>query len=128
MQIATQQRPALQRHHGPRIADVERLVRRFLVPDTATAAAWMINLRAYGMKIAFTTSSEGHVDWIDEETILYQHLEFTMSELRIFVRTLLDQTTLFLDEKLLFGDILTPPLRTIPWSLLRDNPVEKAPF
>lgn len=42
----------------------------------------MLDLRSYGMKIELNTTSAGHVNWRDGDTLEYQAVKFNMAELR----------------------------------------------
>ena len=82
----------------------------------------MLDLRAYGMKIALNTTSPGSVDWIGDQ-VLYKGLQFTIADLRSMVHGLVTETRRLLIEELLFCDSNTDCPR-IPWSALTDNPAE----
>ena len=83
---------------------------------------WMLDLRTYGMKIHYNTTTDGHIDW-QGDLVLYNKIQFTMSEFRCMVHGLVAEAKRILREELLFAeDEEIPP---IPWEKLRDDPVNK---
>lgn len=89
-------------------------------------------LKAYGMKIRFTTNAEGVVDW-SGDTLLYGNIRFSMPQLRSMIHGLIASTRRLLLTKLMLlqvddeGDIIagTTPLPAIDWDRLVDNPAER---
>ena len=45
---------------------------------TRSPIQWMLDLRMYGLKIWYNTTSEGHIDWVGDQ-ILYKEIQFTMA-------------------------------------------------
>ncbi|GME30227.1 putative DNA helicase protein [Neofusicoccum parvum] len=43
---------------------------------------WILDLRTYGMKIHYNTTTKGHVGWNGQEQLLYQGIQFTMAKFR----------------------------------------------
>ena len=88
----------------------------------------MLDLRTYGLKIQFNTTSKGHVDWIEEE-IVYKQVQFSMSDFREMFHGLVTRTERLLFEELLFNSaeptLDAESLPKITWSRLRDNPVNE---
>ena len=42
----------------------------------------MLDLRAYGMKISFSTTSEGHVGWRNGDVLEYKDIHFSIAQFR----------------------------------------------
>lgn len=117
---------ALGRTDQPALTAVQTMVRRFMQRGTFGPFEWMLELRSYGMKIAFTTTVEGQVGWVDD-TILYKDVQFTMAEFRGFVHGLVHETRQLLDNEVLFGRTITANPPSHLWSRLRDNPRQSQP-
>jgi hypothetical protein len=49
----------------------------------------MLDLRTYGLKIHYNTTSPRHVDWNDNEVLTYKGIDIGIGTFRGFVRTLL---------------------------------------
>jgi hypothetical protein len=49
----------------------------------------MLDLRTYGLKVHFKITSEGEVEWINDE-LLYKAIRFTMPEFRSFAYGLIN--------------------------------------
>lgn len=77
--------------------------------------------RTYGLKIHYNTIEPGHVTWIHPDQLLYQHIQFTMSDFRAFVHGLTAATHAILCDNLMFGE--TP---VFPWQALYDDPTQGA--
>ncbi len=101
---------------------VARMMDRFMVRGSHSPMQWMMDLRTYGLKIHFNTTSEGHIDWVDDQ-ILYKSIQFSMSEFRGMIHGLVGESRRMLMKDLIFedDDFNTP---RIPWQSLRDNPIE----
>ena len=41
---------------------------------------WMLDLRAYSMKILFSTTSEGHVSWQNSNVLEYKDIHFSIAQ------------------------------------------------
>ena len=88
-------------------------------------------LKAYGMKIRYTTAAEGVVDWIGD-TLLYGNIQFSMPQLRSMIHGLVAQARRELVEGLMMlpmdkeggvtGDTALPSIR---WDKFVDNPAER---
>ena len=89
-------------------------------------------LKAYGMKIRFTTNAEGVVDWVDD-SLLYGNIQFSMPQLRSMIlgmvasarRQLMVQLMLLQVDDEGAVEKGTTPLPTIHWDKLADNPAER---
>lgn len=89
-------------------------------------------LKAYGMKIRFSTSAEGVIDWVDD-TLLYGNIRFSMPQLRSMIHgTVASVRQRLMNELMLLqvddeGGIVpgTTKLPVIHWDRLVDNPAEQ---
>jgi superfamily II DNA helicase RecQ len=100
---------------------VREMMDRFMVRGSHSPMQWMLDLRTYGLKIWYNTTSEGHIDWVGDQ-VLYKEIQFTMAEFRGMVHGLVAATKQLLVKDLLLVEDPTE-LPPIPWSTLRDNPV-----
>jgi hypothetical protein len=64
----------------------------------------MLDLRTYGLKIHYNTTSRGHVEWIGGDELLYKGLQFNMAQFRSMVYGLESESRRLLMEELLFGN------------------------
>lgn len=102
-----------------RVVDfVKEMVDRFMVRGTNTPMQWMLDLRAYGLKMQYNTTSEGQVDWRGGEELVYKALHFNMDAFRGFVHMLVGEARKQLEEELLRG-FKAPDLS---WDTLYDDP------
>lgn len=108
--------------HGV-IEAVSQMMDRFMVRGTNGPMQWMLDLRTYGLKIHYNTTSPGHVDWNDNEVLTYKGIDIRMDAFRGFVGTLLQQAQKLMNETLLMG--YEAP--AIPWSNIRDDASNSAP-
>ena len=60
---------------------VQQMMDRFMVRGSHGPMQWMLDLRTYGLKVHFNTTSRGHVEWTGEE-LLYKELHFSMAQFR----------------------------------------------
>lgn len=105
------------------IEAVAQRMDRFMVRGTNGPMQWMLDLRTYGLKIHYNTTSPGHVDWEDNELLKYKSMHIRMDAFRGFVGTLLQQAQKLMNETLLMG-YETP---AIPWSNIRDDASNSSP-
>ena len=103
---------------------VKRMMDEFMVRGSHSPMQWMLDLRTYGMKIHFNTTADGHIDW-QGDLVLYKKIQFTMTQFRGMIHGLVAETRRILQEELMFAPDDEMP--AIPWSKLRDNPVNKQP-
>lgn len=108
--------------HGV-IGAVAQMMDRFMVRGTNGPMQWMLDLRTYGLKIHYNTTSPGHVDWSDNEVLTYKGIDIRMDAFRGFVGTLLQQAQKLMNETLLMG--YEAP--AIPWSNIRDDASNSSP-
>ncbi|KAK4944533.1 hypothetical protein LTR66_014488 [Elasticomyces elasticus] len=101
---------------------VARMMDRFMVRGSHGPMQWMLDLRTYGLKIHYNTTSRGHVEWKGHDEVLYKSLQFNMAQFRSMIHGLITESRRLLVEDLLFFDGRhaheTPK---IPWQSLRDN-------
>ena len=65
-------------------ADLLDIMReRFLIHGSRSPFSWALRLRAYGKQVRNTTTSLGHIRWLeDKETIVYKQTRFSLQGLR----------------------------------------------
>jgi len=93
---------------------------------------WLQRLKAYGMKIRYTTNAEGVIEWVDD-TLLYGNIQFSIPQLRSMMHGLVETTRVELRRDLLLldmddeGNIVagSTQIPTIDWTHLVDNPAER---
>ena len=103
------------------IALITKMVDRFIIRGSQGAMQWILDRRAYRMKIYYISTAAGHVDWVGDQ-IRYKQIEFRMDKLRDIVRGLVDRIYQALEEVL---DIGRREFPVIPWDRLRDNPTRE---
>ncbi|KAI7103405.1 hypothetical protein KC316_g20707, partial [Hortaea werneckii] len=105
---------------------VRGMMDAFMVRGCGSPMQWMLDLRAYGMKIAFNTTSPGHVDWSNGDTLQYKSLKFSMADFRGMVAQLHQAT-----RRALVEDVMLTPaaddIPAIPWQHLYDDPSNSQP-
>jgi hypothetical protein len=85
---------------------------------------WMIDLRTYGLKKNYNTTSRGHLEWMGDE-LLYKELHFIMAQFRSMVHGLANEIRRLSTEKLLFSK--ATPVPAVPWESMRDHPTNERP-
>ncbi|KAK3620619.1 hypothetical protein LTR22_025520 [Elasticomyces elasticus] len=100
------------------VAAVREMMDRFMVRGTAGPMQWMLDLRTYGWKIHYNTTTPGHVQWYEPQTLTYKGMTIHMNAFHGFVHTVVDQTREFLRQRLLLG--FEPP--PILWQSMYDDP------
>ena len=104
---------------------VRDMMNRFMIRGSHSPMQWMLDLRTYGLKIHYNTTSAGHIDWIGDQ-IVYKNLQFSMRQFRSMIHGLVTETRRIMMEDLLF----VPQLGAVPaiqWDALRDNPSDNTP-
>ncbi|CAN9275154.1 unnamed protein product [Alternaria alternata] len=61
---------------------VQEMMDRFMVRGSHGLMQWMLDLRTYGLKIYYNTTSRGHVEWVGRDELLYKSLQFSMAQFR----------------------------------------------
>jgi hypothetical protein len=88
----------------------------------------MLDLRTYGLKIYYNTTSSGHVEWVGQDEILYKDLQFNIAQFCGMVHRLATESRRLLMDKLLYSSSsATKPIPSVPWESLRDNLTNKRP-
>ncbi|KAF3032558.1 hypothetical protein E8E12_001438 [Didymella heteroderae] len=107
---------------------VQEMMDRFMVRGSHSPMQWMLDLRTYGLKIHYNTTSRGHVEWVGREELLYKSLQFSMAQFRGMVHGLATESRRLLMDELLFGNSrAAEPIPSVPWDSLRDNPTDERP-
>jgi hypothetical protein len=107
---------------------VEKMMSTFMVRGSKSPMQWMLDLRTYGLKIHFNTTSRGHVEWCNGDELLYKSAQFRMAQFRAMVHGLVFEAQGVMREELLFcGGNRQGEMPAIDWNLLRDNPTDSRP-
>jgi hypothetical protein len=107
---------------------VQEMMDRFMVRGSHGPMQWMLDLRTYGLKIHYNTTSRGHVEWAGSDELLYKGLQFTMAQFRSMVHGLATECRRLLIEELMFGNSkASEPIPNVPWESMRDNPTDERP-
>jgi hypothetical protein len=85
---------------------------------------WMLDLRSYGIKIAFNATAEGEMEWIGDQMV-FQEIQFGMPEFRAFVHGLTHETERLLLDDLLFARTISGPIPTVDLIQVKDNVVDR---
>ena len=103
---------------------VAEMVSEFMVRGTNSPIQWLLDLRTYGLKIHYNSTTTGHVGWMNQDQLLYQQYNFTMGDFRGFIHGLISSTRQILQNELLFCENASVP--AIPWQAIYDDPTETA--
>jgi len=107
---------------------VQEMMDRFMVRGSHSPMQWMLDLRTYGLKIHYNTTSRGHVEWVGRDELLYKSLQFSMAQFRGMVHGLATESRRLMMDELLFGNSrAAEPIPSVPWDSLRDNPTDERP-
>jgi superfamily II DNA helicase RecQ/uncharacterized C2H2 Zn-finger protein len=107
---------------------VQEMMDKFMVRGSHGPIQWMLDLRTYGLKVHYNTTSRGHVEWKGYDELLYKDLHFNMAQFRSMVHGLVTESRRLLVEELLFFNSKTAKqVPKIPWEGLRDNPTDDRP-
>jgi hypothetical protein len=82
---------------------VKQMMDRFMVRGSHGPMQWMLDLRTYGLKIHYNTTSHRHVEWIRRDELLYKELHFSMAQFHGMVHGLASESRRLLTEELLFS-------------------------
>ncbi|TKA44793.1 hypothetical protein B0A49_13622 [Cryomyces minteri] len=83
---------------------VEDMMDRFMVRGSHSPMQWMLDLRTYGLKIHYSTTSRGHVGWKGYDELLYKDMHFNMAQFRSMIHGLVTESRRLLMEDLLLFD------------------------
>ena len=75
---STQSSSGKQRNPTTSFDWVRQMIETFMSRRTASPMQWMLDLRTYGLKIHYNTTSIGHVNWKDTYTLEYKQVLFTI--------------------------------------------------
>jgi hypothetical protein len=115
------------RHPKGCLQIIQQMMDRFMVRGSHGPMQWMLDLRTYGLKIHYNTTSRGHVEWTGDE-LLYKDLHFSMAQFRGMVHGLASESRKLLIEELLFSSSkVGEPVPSVPWKSIRDNPTNERP-
>ena len=104
---------------------VTQMMDQFMVRGSQGPMQWMLDLRTYGLKIHYNTTTEGHVMWQNEDELLYKDVKFTMRQFRGMVdHTVRDAQRILMEDLLQCAPNQVP---AIPWDQLYDNPFNEDP-
>jgi RecQ family ATP-dependent DNA helicase len=107
---------------------VQEMMDKFMVRGSHGPMQWMLDLRTYGLKIHYNTTSRGHVEWTGGDELLYKGLQFNMAQFRGMVHGLASESRRLLMEELMFGSSkAAEPIPSVPWESMRDNPTDERP-
>jgi superfamily II DNA helicase RecQ len=101
------------------------MILRFMTTMEPTPMKWMMDARTYGMKIRYSTTAEGLIEW-QGDRITYQHRRFTMDQFRETVHGIVNRAW----EHLMQDVLLLPshhPLPPIAWDTMEDHATEDQP-
>ncbi|KAI1663156.1 ATP-dependent DNA helicase Q5 [Pyrenophora tritici-repentis] len=87
---------------------VQKMMDRFMVRGSHSPMQWMLDLRTYGLKIHYNTTTRGHVEWTNGDELLYKELHFSMAQFRGMVHGLASESRRLLTEELMFGSKAAP--------------------
>ena len=99
---------------------VKKMMNSFMVRGTGSPMQWMLDLRAYGMKVDFNTTSDGHVGWKDGDVLQYKDIHFSMADFRGMAEQLQISTRKKLLSVMFATDESEMP--AVPWTELFDDP------
>ncbi|KAI7592076.1 hypothetical protein KC316_g2508 [Hortaea werneckii] len=99
---------------------VKKMKDAFMVRGTASPMQWMLDLRAYCMKVSLNTTSQGHVGWRNGDVLRYKDIHFSMAQFRGMVDQFQRTTRTQLMEIRFASDEQDVP--AVPWKDLFDNP------
>jgi hypothetical protein len=103
---------------------VAEMVSQFMVRGTNSPIQWLLDLRTYGLKIHYNSTTTGHVGWMNQDQLLYQQYNFTIGDFRGFIHGLTSSARQILHNELLFVENRSVP--AIPWQAIYDDPTETA--
>jgi RecQ family ATP-dependent DNA helicase len=106
---------------------VQRSVHRFMVIDQPVPMSRIYHIRTYGLKIRYSTTADGCVDWTgqgQQSQLSCNGIEFTKEQFQAMVRGVLYdcRRNLMEDILLLRKEEDQTILPSIMWDELRDNP------
>ncbi|EYE95504.1 uncharacterized protein EURHEDRAFT_441436, partial [Aspergillus ruber CBS 135680] len=98
----------------------------FMVRGTNSPMQWILDLRTYGLKVHYNSTTPGHVGWMNHDQLLYKDLNFTVRDFKAFIHGLVSTTRQLLYEELLLGSKAGgAAVPEIPWQEIRDDPTQR---
>jgi len=94
-----------------------------------TPMQWLYRSRSYGLKIRYTTTAEGKIQWIGDD-VLYANMRFSMSQFRGMIHGLVGEAREELFEKLIVvrtsvdREVDMKQVPPIHWDRMVDQPSE----
>jgi superfamily II DNA or RNA helicase len=101
---------------------VTSMMDAFMVRGTQGPMQWMLDLRTYGLKMHYNTTTQGHVEWINEDELLYKNMQFNMREFRSMIHGVLNWAQRIMQDELLLCSEDELEMPTVSWHQIRDNP------
>ena len=102
------------------------LVNRFIIRGSYSPIQYILDLRAYSLKLARDLTTIGYIDW-DNETIFYSRISFSILNFRGFLYRLVYSTRTILFKELLF-ESEGQNIPSIYWNRIHENPLDNSPF
>ena len=93
-----------------------------MIRGSQGAMQWIFDSRTYGMKIQYTSTAPGNVDWVGDQ-IRYKQIEFSMNQLRSMVHGLVFEIYRALERVLYVSETDFPAFRGFSYAMI---PPEKA--
>jgi hypothetical protein len=107
---------------------VQEIVHQLMVRGRRSLMQWMLDLRTYGLKIHYNTTSCGHVEWAGQDEVLYKDLQFNLGQFRAMVHDLTTESRRLLMDELLCGNsTAAEPIPSVLCESLHDNLTDKCP-
>ena len=102
---------------------VGQKVERYMMMMKPTPMKWIFMIRTYGMKIRYSTTAPGTVQWHRGKRVQYRGTVFSVSQLQSWAHGLGEECRgLMAEELLIFGGDDRHQIPQIPWDTLLDNP------
>jgi superfamily II DNA helicase RecQ len=121
-------RPQNRRSKKSCLDHVKSMMDEFMVRGSKGPMQWMLDLRTYGLKIHYNTTSRGHVEWCNGDELLYKDAQFNMAQFRGMVHGLMAETRQIMVDELLFCDgAKAGDVPEVPWNTIRDDPTNTTP-
>ena len=110
------------------ISQIRQAVERFMITKNPSPMYWIFELRTYGLKIRYTTTAAGVINW-NGDVVDYQGEKFSMQQFRTMVHGLNERCRQVITRQLMLYEDEAPELDipNIPWDSLADNPAERMP-
>ena len=99
------------------LKSIVRFVDQCMIRDSHCAMQWILDRRAYEMKIHYISTILGNIDWMKNQ-IRYKQIEFSMSQLRNLIHELMFKAYRAL-KKMMYNS--KTKFSRISWKKLRDD-------